>query len=317
MKLSFIIIAYNEEKNIINALNSIFAQADLPKSFEVIVVDDGSKDETLAMVKRYMIAHQQLKVIDLHPNQGRGAARAAGVKQAKGDFIAFIDADIILPTNWFTSCMKYMDDYDACAGTAIPDGDITWIYNTFKLTPKVVPHTTTVTGSNGLYRRGVFSKVKFNQAKTNGEDVDLGYQMAQAKLKSTRAEGLIVEHRENKNYSSSLKWLYVSGIGAMKQYYEHRQLRMPDISFFFFIFLILFDISLVVLDEFRAMAILISIILVFLFVTITSTFHLYTKFVFKGKLIKAVGAVLANDSLLLAYYLGRISGIKHILRSEL
>jgi glycosyltransferase involved in cell wall biosynthesis len=310
MKLSFIIIAYNEEKSITNALDSIYAQLDIPKPFEVIVVNDGSLDATFEIVQTYSFSHPEIKIVDLQLNQGRGAARAAGIKAAKGKYLALIDADIILPKNWLKSCMPYMSKFDACAGTAVPDGDVTWVYNTFNLVPKVIPHEATVTGSNGLYRSSVFSKVSFNQNKKNGEDIDLGFQMKANNLKSTIASDVIVEHHETKSYSSSLAWLYESGIGATKQLFEHKKIRMPDLVFVGFLGLI---VGAILFNLYSSLSISLSLIVSFgvlaMYMTMVSALHLSRKFYLSKSPFCAVAAIISNASLHVAYCTGRLTGL--------
>jgi len=82
-KISIIIPAYNEAKRIGNVLSKIPDFAD-----EIIVVDDGSKDNTAEVAKKY-----GANIIRLKENQGKGAAMNAGMKEATGDIIVFIDAD--------------------------------------------------------------------------------------------------------------------------------------------------------------------------------------------------------------------------------
>ena len=82
-KISIIIPAYNEAKRIGNVLSKIPDFAD-----EIIVVDDGSKDNTAEVAKKY-----GANIIRLKENQGKGAAMNAGIKEATGDIIVFIDAD--------------------------------------------------------------------------------------------------------------------------------------------------------------------------------------------------------------------------------
>ena len=82
-KISIIIPAYNEAKRIGNVLSKIPDFAD-----EIIVVDDGSKDNTAEVAKKY-----GANIIRLKENQGKGAAINAGMKEATGDIIVFIDAD--------------------------------------------------------------------------------------------------------------------------------------------------------------------------------------------------------------------------------
>lgn len=86
MKVSAIIPAYNEAARIGAVLEPVLAA---PSVHEVIVVDDGSTDETAAVAARYGV-----KVVRLPENRGKGAALAAGAREAQGDVLLFLDADL-------------------------------------------------------------------------------------------------------------------------------------------------------------------------------------------------------------------------------
>lgn len=85
--VSVIIPAYNSGKTILRALHSVFNQSLIP--IEVIVVDDGSSDNTAALVREN---YPDAKLI-LQKNAGAAAARNAGAKASSGEFIAFLDSD--------------------------------------------------------------------------------------------------------------------------------------------------------------------------------------------------------------------------------
>ncbi len=85
--VSFIIAVYNGEKYIAEAIDSILKQT-LP-ALEVIVVDDGSTDATSDVVQTY---GEPVKYVHQR-NAGQSAARNRGVRMARGDYIAFLDAD--------------------------------------------------------------------------------------------------------------------------------------------------------------------------------------------------------------------------------
>ncbi len=87
---SVIIPVYNREQTIAETLASISAQE--YRDFEVIVVDDGSTDNTLQIVRQY----PWVKLIE-QPNAGPGVARNRGVAEAQGEYIAFLDSDDL----WF------------------------------------------------------------------------------------------------------------------------------------------------------------------------------------------------------------------------
>ena len=303
MMTSFIVIAYNEERNIARTLESILAQDGL-SDYEVIVVNDGSKDRTLEVVNIIAQQHTSVRVVDLQPNQGRGAARAAGVAAAKGKYFAFVDADISLPNDWLKRCLPYMKTHDACGGTAVPDGDVAFIHGLLHLSPKAAAHTTTVTGSNGLFRREVFDKVSFNPGKKNGEDVDLGYQITANKFKTITVPGLLVDHRETKSFPESVSWLFETGMGASRQFYEHREIRLPDLAFFGFVGLLLLSVVAMLLG----MSWFITANTLASYVTVSSAMHLRGKFFLAKTPLKSLAALIINDVLLTSYYFGRLLG---------
>jgi dolichyl-phosphate beta-glucosyltransferase len=92
IKLSIIIPAYNEAYRLPVALDALRHRVN-SSSTEIIVVDDGSTDETVIAARRAGEWAKYLVVIEHSRNQGKGAAVRTGVAAARGDVIAFIDAD--------------------------------------------------------------------------------------------------------------------------------------------------------------------------------------------------------------------------------
>ena len=84
--ISVIIPCYNHGKYLSKAIGSVLAQSHRP--IEIIVVDDGSTDNTQAAAAHY----PEVKYIYQH-NQGPSAARNTGIDQSSGDFLVFLDAD--------------------------------------------------------------------------------------------------------------------------------------------------------------------------------------------------------------------------------
>jgi glycosyltransferase involved in cell wall biosynthesis len=303
IRISFVVIAYNEARVIEQTLRGIIAQDGLP-AYEIVVVNDGSRDRTLQVVQKLAKQYPVIRVVD-QPNGGRGAARAAGVQAAKGSYLAFVDADILLPRDWFTRAMHYIGEYDAAGGIAVPDGDATFVYRLCKLTPKVAAQTTTITGNNGLFKRSVFQKVSYNPTKKNGEDVALGYAMDKAGLKTITIADLIVDHREHKSYRKSLAWLFETGQGASRQFYEHRHLRIPDLATFGFVGLVV--AAALAITAFSSPWYL-ALLAMFLYVSAGSFMHLVGKFELLRTPFRSAAALMVNDTLMVAYYLGRIVG---------
>jgi glycosyltransferase involved in cell wall biosynthesis len=90
--VSIIIPVYNSEKYLAECINSAIAQTWNNK--EIIIVDDGSIDDSYEIATKYSI-HSYIKIIS-QKNRGASAARNAGLKEAKGDYIQFLDADDLL-----------------------------------------------------------------------------------------------------------------------------------------------------------------------------------------------------------------------------
>jgi len=99
--VSVIIPVYNGECYLAEALDSIFAQDYRP--MEVIVVDDGSVDGTADIAKSY----KEIRYI-YQTNQGQGMAMNAGIMAARGEFIAFLDADDMWPPNKLSVQMDHL-----------------------------------------------------------------------------------------------------------------------------------------------------------------------------------------------------------------
>jgi glycosyltransferase involved in cell wall biosynthesis len=95
MSLSLIIPAYNESKRLPNFLDSIvlYCNNNPGTIDEVIVVDDGSSDDTATLAQSYADALPQHRLLQHPKNRGKGAAVQAGVMAASGDLIVFMDAD--------------------------------------------------------------------------------------------------------------------------------------------------------------------------------------------------------------------------------
>lgn len=87
-KISAIVPAYNEEKNISNLLKKLLRSKYVN---QIICVNDGSTDNTLKKIKQI----RGITIINLEKNHGKGYAIAQGIKKAKGDIVVFIDADLV------------------------------------------------------------------------------------------------------------------------------------------------------------------------------------------------------------------------------
>ena len=97
-KLSIIFPVYNVEKYVRKSFESIFKQGFDDADYEVIIVNDGTKDRSMEMIADIISQHKNITVIN-QENQGLSVARNKGIKVAKGEYILMPDSDDLLIEN--------------------------------------------------------------------------------------------------------------------------------------------------------------------------------------------------------------------------
>lgn len=118
--ISLILPVYNAEVTLSKCLDSILDQS--YKNYELLIVDDGSTDASLIISKRYSERDYRIKVIAT-TNGGASSARNYGLENAKGEWIAFIDADDTVSDEWLELYVKNIHDVDFVVQKMIPVGN--------------------------------------------------------------------------------------------------------------------------------------------------------------------------------------------------
>ncbi len=111
-RLSVILPAYNESEHIHgNVLETVKTLVAMERGFELIVVDDGSSDETWrhALLAK-AVSYHPVKIIRYDENRGKGHALLCGAAHSRGDFIAFIDSDLDLHPFLLVAFLQTMED---------------------------------------------------------------------------------------------------------------------------------------------------------------------------------------------------------------
>jgi glycosyltransferase involved in cell wall biosynthesis len=123
--VSFVIPVYNEEENLPELYKQVISAADkLGRSFEVILVDDGSKDGSFPILKGIQAADPRVKVIRLRKNFGQTAALSAGFDLARGEVIVTLDADLQNDPADTALLLDKMDEgYDIVSGWRVKRKD--------------------------------------------------------------------------------------------------------------------------------------------------------------------------------------------------
>jgi len=120
-KLSVIMPAFNESANIYASIATTLMELDkLSCVYEVIVVDDGSSDDTYLEAQRARFKHRTtVRVIRSDQNYGKGHALACGARFASGDYVAFIDADLELHPRQIGNLLRALshENADVCVGS--------------------------------------------------------------------------------------------------------------------------------------------------------------------------------------------------------
>ena len=127
MKLSIIIPAYNEEDRIIHTLNTSLAFLNQQNfNSEIIVVSDGSTDNTRSVVKGFDAGGKvALRVIEYHPNRGKGYAVRTGMLAGNGEMILFMDADYAVPIEEITKGIYLIESgFDVAMGSRALSGSV-------------------------------------------------------------------------------------------------------------------------------------------------------------------------------------------------
>lgn len=95
ISVSFIIPVYNEVDNVLPLVKEVTETGErLRRSFEIVIIDDGSTDGTVAKLRQLTLTHKQLQIVCLKRNFGQTAATAAGFAHARGKYFVTLDGDL-------------------------------------------------------------------------------------------------------------------------------------------------------------------------------------------------------------------------------
>jgi len=117
IKNSVIVPTYNRSSLLAGCLNALAKQTVHAENYEIIVVNDGSKDDTDEVIKKFRETNPSLNFIYLkQKNGGPAKARNAGIKAAKGEIIFFTDDDCVVPPEWMETLLDAYRRYPDIAG---------------------------------------------------------------------------------------------------------------------------------------------------------------------------------------------------------
>ncbi len=184
--VSVVVPAYNASRTMERCVESLLGLSGNSPAHEIIIVDNGSDDETPEILRRY----PGIVMVEEKAVRGPSAARNAGVRAASGDIIAFTDADCVVTPDWLVHGVSPLADTAVCGVAGIikgvePKNEIQeWMNSRNILDAKAAlansfrPYVQT---ANAFFRREDFWKVEgFDTVLLCGEDCDLSWRILEA-----------------------------------------------------------------------------------------------------------------------------------------
>ena len=245
MKISVILSTYNRGYTLTVALESI-AASQLPEcvEWEVLVVDNNSKDHTRQVVERFCNRHPRRFRYLFESRQGLSHARNRGIQEARGEIIAFMDDDVTVAPNWLRELMSPFQnpEYAGAGGRILPAQDFTppsWLLlddpmnlagtlALFDLGPEAGQLTKPPYGTNMAYRRAMFEKYggfrtdlgRSGDNLMSNEDTEFGHRLLRFGQRLWYQPSAVVYHpipkkRLTKKYFRA--WWFAYGRAMLRQ----------------------------------------------------------------------------------------------------
>jgi glycosyltransferase involved in cell wall biosynthesis len=237
MKLSVVIPCFNAANTIAVQLEAL-AKQHWSEPWEVVVADNGSIDETVAIVKQYQEKLPNLRIVDSSDKRGAAHARNVGVMAAVSDAIAFCDADDEVAPGWVAAMGKALFKYDFVAGKceynklnapwvikycphAQVDGLQAYIH------PPYLPHAGSC--SLGASRSAHEAIGGFDETMLQLEDTDYCWRMQLAGTQLHFVPDAVLHYRFRPTIKGFLKQAFLWGKYDVLLYKKYRPLGMPQV----------------------------------------------------------------------------------------
>jgi len=193
-EISVIIPTYNRSSLLINTLNAVIKQSIDNSRYEIIIVDDGSTDQTGEVVKKFMNGHDNIAYVKHPSNLGKGAACNTGLNAAQSPLVVFIDDDIIPAMNWLEAHLKrHKEENRIISVTGLVMYPKEWEkhnnrvkyanYNYVKniklsdLNSNGLPPNRWAGGNTSVSKKIILEAGGFPENNKRGVDVELGYKL--------------------------------------------------------------------------------------------------------------------------------------------
>lgn len=225
--ISVVIPAYNAAGTIKSCVDSILRQnSDI--IFEIVIVNDGSNDNTATILDEYADRHAQIKVVH-QQNGGVTSARKKGLECCSGQWITFVDADDNLPSDAFAKyAYAYKKDYDIIVGEFL-EKHHSYILEPEKYREEVIKCTVNPSPCAKLFRRALFDDNVFDIPREikYGEDLLMNIRLAFKTDKPVYMLGEVV-YKVNR-YATSASHTFVKTAEYEEQYSQLVLSSIPEL----------------------------------------------------------------------------------------
>jgi glycosyltransferase involved in cell wall biosynthesis len=218
--MSVIVSIYNAEKTIEKCLEGI-RRIDYDKSsMELILSNDASKDKTMDYVKNWVKQYQSLyrRVVVISPEEEGGVSvtRNRGLRTASGDYIVFVDSDVIVPENFFSLLKHFHNPLIGGVAAACPfeknENIITDYYESMK-PPSGAGEAIIGTGAT-IYSRKAIKNLEFEERIffPSYEDGDFALSVMERGFKTITDPSVVSIHLRRTNFRKEMKVIYRKGV---------------------------------------------------------------------------------------------------------
>lgn len=237
MDLSVIIPCFNAGDTIGMQLDALASQ-EWSKPWEIIIADNGSTDNTLAIVQEYQQKMPHLRIVDASSKSGAAHARNIGAKNAKSESLAFCDADDVISSGWVAAMGEALEKYEYVGGRnehwklnkpwlvemyGCEEGDGVFFDH---------PYLPLVSGNNFGVKRKLHEGIGgFDEKLLRLQDVDYAWRLQEAGAEIHEIKEAVIHFRFRETILDTCRRAWQSGSYEALLYKKHRPMGMPQLIY--------------------------------------------------------------------------------------
>lgn len=224
-EVTIVVPIFNARESTEKSLASLLRQN--YENYEIILVDDCSTDGTYELVKQSGDQSERIKVKQTRKNLGAAAARNLGIKESKGEYIAFTDCDCVVDADWVERLVECLitNRGEVAGGEVKTPREINFFARSLgtlhKPAPKLISkdEAEDVPTCNAIFKKSLLARMNYFDEtfkSSGGEDTDLCARIKLEKIPIHYTPRAIVRHYHKNEFIPFIKWRFNSGIGLSR-----------------------------------------------------------------------------------------------------